>query len=364
MRRFRHLSEHVAKNCGDNGNFRWPLNCNTVGMKFSRTLSLLSVCFFSVSAVGCAASASDEALEDITETDNGASDDVEADELTSKLGATTVLTYNIRRNDDEDKKASTERGQDVGDYRWSTRKKHVLEAITDSKAQLIGLQEAKETMPAEVLSVLPGFEVFPAPQSGIPTPVYFSTTRFTKTNGGTFTAPEGKGECAATKHGAWVQLTEKGSGQKLLFVNVHLKAKKDCGAEREKGARQLKEIIAQFGAKRHVVVTGDFNVDLNDPRSNLKTGELETTFNILRKTGRNLQVANDTKQKTDARSATHNPHWKSQSPDPHHFRFDYVFFSSKLGESRYKVDRREVNFNGKRDDSPSDHFPVMATIKE
>jgi endonuclease/exonuclease/phosphatase family metal-dependent hydrolase len=330
-------------------------------MRFFHTL--LSVCFFSASAVGCAASASDDALDDTAETDEGTSDDVEADELTTKLGATKVLSYNIRRNDNQDKKASTERGQDVGDYRWSTRRKHVLEAITDSKAQLIGLQEAQENMPAEVISVLPGFEVFPSPQSGVPTPVYYSTNRFVKTNGGTFTA-EGKGECAAKKHGAWVQLTEKGSGQKLLFVNVHLKAKDDCGAEREKGARQLKEIIAQFGAKRHIVVTGDFNVDLNDPRNNVKTGKLETTFNILRKTGRNLQVANDTKQATDASSATFNAHWKSQAPSPQYLRFDYVFFSSKLNASAYKVDRREVNFNGKDADSPSDHFPVTATIKE
>jgi endonuclease/exonuclease/phosphatase family metal-dependent hydrolase len=316
-------------------------------------------------AFGCAEPEGLEESADETENVND-SEDVASDELSGgSLGPTRVLTYNVRR------------AGDTGDYVWSERKPHILEIIQNSKADLVGIQEAKGNMPHDIISGLRGYSMYPARHSpgergvitaslGIAAPILYDSKRYTFTGGGTFAMPKGKGDCDQTKHGVWAQLQDKPSGKNLLVVNVHLMAFSECGAEREDGAKLVKKVITEKGAKRHVILVGDMNVDQVHPRA-IKTRK-EETVPMLRTNGRNLSLAADTTAPTDASTATFNPKWNNEEGSKFR-RFDYIMFSSKLAASNYVVDRREVtldaNDKGRKSvDSPSDHYPVLATIKE
>jgi endonuclease/exonuclease/phosphatase family metal-dependent hydrolase len=253
-----------------------------------------------------------------------------------------VMSFNIRYA-----------AADDGPNGWTYRRSLAFETIRAQAPDILGLQEPLAGQVAEFRAALPeygfvGVGRVDGVEAGEFVPIFYRHDRFTLLEKGHFwlsDQPDRPGsvgwDAALTRMATWVRLRLNGaSGGELQVVNTHF----DHQGERARleSARQLRRFVESLG-DRPVIVIGDFNCDpMTEP------------YRALTEVRENRIVLRD----AFAAPAETGGTYHAFTGRPEGGRIDWILCGPRFDCVAAAVDRRA--FDGRY---PSDHFPVVATLR-
>lgn len=241
---------------------------------------------------------------------------------------------------------------------WNRRKPIVCRTLIDNAADVISLQEALDFQVEQIEQALPQYAGYAAGRSngkqrGETCAIFYRKERFKLVDSGTFWFSKTPDKPGSKHWGnlfpricSWVHLVDKADRIGFYVYNVHL----DNWSQnsRKKSVRLLASRIAARKTKDPFIVTGDFNMELDNP-----------AMMYLQKIGYQTPYP----RMVDA--------WLSVHPDKtnlgtyHKFsgkracsKIDHIAISENAKALNVNIDRHELAGR-----YPSDHFPVIATIR-
>lgn len=262
-------------------------------------------------------------------------------------GVVRVMIFNIRYGTADD-----------GENSWPRRRELVFDVLAYHGADVIGLQEALEFQIQEIKRALPQYGVVWAGRddglrAGEACPVLYRRDRFTPAGSGTFWFSNMPWKPGSKHWGnelpricTWVRLTETATGRSFYVYNMHLDHASQ--SSREYSVKLLAKELATRNPADPAVVMGDFNMETDNP-----------AMSPLRQIGADL--LNDPMVDVwgylhpDEPSVTTFQAFGTQPQGP---CLDHIFINASVGILEAAVDPR--SFDGRY---PSDHFPVIATLK-
>ncbi|MBK7862890.1 MAG: endonuclease/exonuclease/phosphatase family protein [Archangiaceae bacterium] len=329
-----------------------------LSMKYALLLSL---------SLGLACADPAESLAPNDELDDASLDPIDPDEPDDESSATeealagpldaskdhrpfVVMSYNLRGP------------VDSGAHSWDHRRASLITLVKKRDPDVLGVQEAMvrggENMPADLINGLKGSYDYYTYNSTTPKLIFYRRGRFTRLSAGTVSLPNpysSKQACFDRSKGkklVWVKLRDASTGKQYFIGNTHLAFSSSCGLGRLKQAQAIKAAIDRLSGDLPVVVMGDFNTDDQSP-----DGKDEGVAEAMETDRRNLFRTARHDGKTGPDDATFNTRWNGRGTNQH--RFDYIFHSGgELTSGTPIVDR-----SGADTHTPSDHFPILATIR-
>ncbi len=256
-----------------------------------------------------------------------------------------IMSFNIR----------CETTADSGTHAWGFRRSLVADMVMAHKCDFIGMQEVfpdQYRFLADELHSL--YDSVYLPRDGVKdegVPIFFLKANWTATENGTFWLSDtpdrmsnfpGHGYRIAT----WVRLQRNGTNDSVIVLNSHFDP--DSEEARTKSSRLILQELEKIknGTNAKVVMTGDLNATpKTEEVSILSTGMLRDTARKSRK--------------LRGRATYHD--WKGII---HGDKIDYVFLSEGFERVAFKIERRARLLPGGVTAYPSDHFPVIAVLKE
>ena len=267
-----------------------------------------------------------------------------------------VLTFNIRYGTAPDKENA-----------WPKRKEQVFEILRDERIEIVGLQEALRGQLDDIHAACPklgeiGVGREDGKTKGEYAAILYNTEKWKAGKSGTFwlsETPEKPGsmswKTACTRVCTWArmeQVSGEGKTGRVLWVfNTHMD---HVSAEaRLNGAKLIAKRIAERGDSEPFVLTGDFNsgedeeaaryfvAPPNEDEGVSPLGKLLDTFRVLHAEAKEF----GTFQEFDPKRIVGK-------------KIDYVLVPPATKVIESWIDRR--NKDGR---TPSDHFPVGATVE-
>lgn len=258
-----------------------------------------------------------------------------------------VATYNVRFDTSRDR-----------EHRWWRRRNQVGEMVRSFGADLIGLQEVKANQLDDLEPMLPGYAHEgvgrdDGARAGEFSPLFYSTERFVREDGGTFwlsptpdrprigwqLKPWGTGH---NRIATWALLREKATDESYLVVNTHFDHVSELA--RRHSARMVVRFVRQRSAD-HYIVMGDLNARPDSEAVRVLSTRLRNTMTARRVT------------RPAARTSI--TAWTRLKDPGHHI--DHIFVSHDIEPLTYDVvDRRLVYSGAPR--YPSDHLPVRVSL--
>jgi endonuclease/exonuclease/phosphatase family metal-dependent hydrolase len=255
-----------------------------------------------------------------------------------------VVSFNIRHGHGND-----------GRHIWPNRRAIVLALLREAQAPLIGLQEVLDFQVDELEQALPthvrlGVGRDDGRRAGEFSPLFVDTTRLDVLQSGTFwlsDTPDVPGSMhwgnRITRITTWARLADRRTGDTLRVYNLHWDH--ESQPSRERGAALLlARMSADAGAGDRVLVTGDFNA-----------GEDNAAFRALVTSGR---VALRDSYRILHADALVVGTFNAFRGDSTGEKIDAVLVGTGWDVLEAAIDRRQVNGLW-----PSDHFPVLATVR-
>lgn len=257
-----------------------------------------------------------------------------------------VMSFNIRYGTADD-----------GDNHWSLRREQLLDLLRERDADLVGLQEALATQIDEIEAAVPGYAAIgvgrdDAARAGEFTAILYRTSRFRVADAGTFWFSETPDVPASKSWGntitricTWVRLIDR-NGRGFYLFNLHLDHQSQ--PSRERSVELLRQrIAARAFPGDPVIVTGDFNAGEDNPAIKMLAGRGDVlapfvdTYRVLHPDETVVGTFTGfTFGKTDGE------------------KIDYVLVPRGLD-----VVSAEIVRSSRNERYPSDHFPVVATIR-
>lgn len=262
-----------------------------------------------------------------------------------------AMTFNIRYGTAND-----------GPDHWEHRRHLVFDRIRQSRADVIGLQEALHFQIRQILDAVEGYASIGVGRDdgayrGEFSNILYRTDRFRPDACGTFWLSDTPTVPGSTSWGntitricTWARLVEKDSGRAFYMFNVHLDHQSQ--PSREKSAALIARRIADRAHPNEpIILTGDFNAGEQNPAILYLKGKgsapdggktpmiLVDSYRVLHPEAESVGTFNGFKGRTDGD------------------KIDYVFVQPKTQVIDAEIDR--TNEDGRY---PSDHFPVTATV--
>jgi endonuclease/exonuclease/phosphatase family metal-dependent hydrolase len=265
----------------------------------------------------------------------------------------TVMSFNIRYGTAPD-----------GENHWTGRREMLFDLVREQKADVIGLQEALDSQIREISAAVPGYAVVgvgrdDALAKGEYSAILFRTDRLHVAESGTFwfsDTPEVAGSKSwgnnITRICTWARFVDR-DGRGFWHFNLHLDHQSQPSRERSTELLR-RRIEARAFPDQPVVVTGDFNVGERNPA-------LRSLVASARAEGAAAQSA---PLLVDTFRVVH--------PDE---RVVGTFSGFKFGQvNGEKIDyvlvapgtevlSADILRTSRNDRYPSDHFPVVATVR-
>lgn len=252
---------------------------------------------------------------------------------------------------------------DTGTHAWPNRRADVIALIKRQAPDVLGVQEAMvtngEDLPADLIAGLQADYGYYRPAGGSPKIIFYKKARFTRFAQGNQSLPNPYASshvCSARSSGkklAWAKLRDRVTGREYFFGNTHLAFSEACGLGRLRQAEEIKRLVDSLAGALPVILAGDFNTD--DQKPSLAN---EGVVEVLEGTGRALFRTARHDGNTGPDDATFNSRWNGSGTN--NARLDFIFHSGcELTSSAPGVDRWPGTDTG----TPSDHFPVLATIR-
>jgi len=189
----------------------------------------------------------------------------------------SVMSFNIRYANTHD-----------GENAWVNRKEAVVRMLDDVRPAILGIQEGLADQVAYLDSALTGYEFAGVGRddgmmAGEYAAIFYDTTRFQKISSGNFWLSETPAEptmgwdAVCIRIATWVKLRDKQNNRDLAFINTHFD---HVGrAARLHSAQMIADSIASIGAGVPMVITGDFNSEVDDPALKVIT-ETPSVFEV------------------------------------------------------------------------------------
>lgn len=260
-----------------------------------------------------------------------------------------VVSFNIRFGTAND-----------GENHWDKRRTFLIETIKSLNPDLLGTQEtlgfqrdylAKELADYAHLGV--GRD--DGKEKGEMMALYYRRTRFEQLESGHFwlsETPEVVGskswDSSLPRMATWVKLSDKTqpSAPKLLFLNTHFDHR--GGTARLESAKLIRKKINELGTGCSVVITGDFNTDQKSP-------PYEALFAPI--DGQQSYVLDTYRAKHPERKDNEGTFSGFDAAAVKGPRIDWI------GVSRdWKIQSAEIDRTQRDGRTPSDHFPITATL--
>jgi endonuclease/exonuclease/phosphatase family metal-dependent hydrolase len=259
----------------------------------------------------------------------------------------TVMSFNVRYGTADD-----------GENSWPYRRDLVGDVIRDQAPDILGTQEALRFQLDELTAALPEYGVIGVGRddggtAGEYAAILFRSSRFELVEQGTFWFSDSPERPGSIGWGArlprictWARLLERASGQVFYVYNVHFDH--ESQESREKSAALLLDRIRHRGSPDPVVVTGDFNAGEDNPAMLRLTGQadpasasrLRVSFRISR---------------PDATGVGTFHGFDGVTSGP---KIDAILVSSE-----WQVESASIVRTSLGDRYPSDHFPVVTTLR-
>ncbi len=256
--------------------------------------------------------------------------------------ALRVMSFNVRYNNPGD-----------GEHAWPLRAARVAGLVSFHAPDVIGMQEALAGQIADLAAALPGYAWFGVGRDdgqagGEFSPVFYRPDRLEKLDGGTFwlsqtpAVPGSKSwDAALTRIATWARFRDRLSGQEFFYLNTHFD---HIGQQARVESARLIQLQAQtLAAGLPIVVTGDFNVQPDNPAYATMTAFL-----------RDARVASE----TPAYGPEGTFYGFTVERDAPGVRIDYVFVSPAVRVLRAATLADQWNGH-----YASDHVPVLADVK-
>jgi len=293
--------------------------------------------------------------------------------------AIRVGTYNIRLS-------SGDKGTPNA---WAERKADMADLINRLDLDVFGLQEVCPDQAAYIRERMSGYEFVgdhreADRKSGEASPVCYRTSRFEALRKGTFwlsetpEVPASKSwDTACTRVCSYLILKDRQTGKTFCFANTH--TDHVSALAREKGMLLIIERMKEFGSCSPIIFTGDHNCRENEKPA-LAVSEILAnalyrsqtpplgswrTFEGWAWRDEEVMTSEALKFPMDVRNARQGSPDAEKIGGKHPYekfgpRIDYIYVSKDITV----VDYRTVNDPrpGKKL-YPSDHFPVVATVK-
>lgn len=253
-----------------------------------------------------------------------------------------VASFNIRLKTDAD----------VGNL-WVDRKEAVSNLIKYHEFEIFGVQEAFVEQLEDMEAGLPHFKYIgvgrdDGAQAGEHSAVFYNSKRFDAVKSGTFwlsataTDKPNKGwDAALPRICTWGVFKDKENGKSFIFMNTHFD---HVGHEaRRESAKLIMAQARELAKGLPLILTGDFNVD-----------EKNEAYFTLANSGF-ITDAYDSAAIVYAPNSSFNGWGKSLKKSG---RIDHIFISKPFKVLKYGI--LTDTYMGK---FPSDHFPILTTLK-
>lgn len=278
-----------------------------------------------------------------------------------------VGTYNIRNDN---------RGDSLKGNGWGQRLPIIAQQILFHDLEIFGTQEGKYNQLEQMKALLPGYEYIGAGRddgihAGEHSAIFYKTEVFDLLDHGDFwlsptpDVPSKGWDAALNRICTWGHFRVKETRQELYYMSLHMD---HIGVQaRMESAKLVVDKIKEICGGKPVVLTGDFNVDQNNPIYNVFTGS---------------GILSDSYEICEIRYALDGT---ANGFDPNSFttsRIDHVFVTPGTRVIRYGVLTdtyrtmtpeaqkyengnfpKEISFQAYKARTPSDHFPLKVIIQ-
>ena len=278
-----------------------------------------------------------------------------------------VGTYNIRNDN---------RGDSLKGNGWGQRLPIIAQQILFHDLEIFGTQEGKYNQLEQMKALLPGYEYIGAGRddgihAGEHSAIFYKTEVFDLLDHGDFwlsptpDVPSKGWDAALNRICTWGHFRVKETRQELYYMSLHMD---HIGVQaRMESAKLVVDKIKEICGGKPVVLTGDFNVDQNNPIYNVFTGS---------------GILSDSYEICEIRYALDGT---ANGFDPNSFttsRIDHVFVTPGTRVIRYGVLTdtyrtmtpeaqkyengnfpKEISFQAYQARTPSDHFPLKVIIQ-
>ncbi len=278
-----------------------------------------------------------------------------------------VGTYNIRNDN---------RGDSLKGNGWGQRLPIIAQQILFHDLEIFGTQEGKYNQLEQMKALLPGYEYIGAGRddgihAGEHSAIFYKTEVFDLLDHGDFwlsptpDVPSKGWDAALNRICTWGHFRVKETRQELYYMSLHMD---HIGVQaRMESAKLVVDKIKEICGGKPVVLTGDFNVDQNNPIYNVFTGS---------------GILSDSYEICEIRYALDGT---ANGFDPNSFttsRIDHVFVTPGTRVIRYGVLTdtyrtmtpeaqkyengnfpKEISFQAYQARTPSDHFPLKVILQ-
>lgn len=278
-----------------------------------------------------------------------------------------VGTYNIRYEN---------RGDSLRGNGWGQRLPIIAQQILFHDLEIFGTQEGKYNQLEQMKASLPGYEYIGAGRddgihAGEHSAIFYKTDVFDLLEHGDFwlsptpDVPSKGWDAALNRVCTWGHFRVKDTKQELYYLSLHMD---HIGVQaRQESAKLVVQKIRELCGGKPVVLTGDFNVDQNNP-----------IYSTFVESG----ILNDSYEICEIRYALDGT---ANGFDPNSFttsRIDHVFVTPGTRVIRYGVLTdtyrtmtaeaqkyengnfpKEISFQAYQARTPSDHFPVKVILQ-
>ena len=242
---------------------------------------------------------------------------------------------------------------------WNKRKQIVVDTLIDNAADVIGLQEALDFQVEHIQNALPQYAKYAVGRSngkkkGEACAIFYRKERFRLADSGTFWFSKTPGKPGSKDWGnlfpricTWVRLVDKADQTSFYVYNLHL----DCWSQnsRRKSVRLLADRIVARKNQDPFIVMGDFNMEMDNPgMMYLHKIGYQTPYPKMTNAWLSVHPG-----KTTDIGTRHNFRGRSKGP-----KIDHITTSQNTQAFDVNIDRRKLAGR-----YPSDHFPVIATIR-
>lgn len=251
----------------------------------------------------------------------------------------TVMSFNIRMGIAND-----------GENHWTKRRDQLFALLRDQKADVVGLQEAMYFQLEEIVRAVPGYDWVgvgrtDGRQGGEYSAILYRTARLTPRRSDTFWFSDTPTVPGSMTWGnryericTWAYFEDR-EGPAFYAYNVHLDH--ESQPSRERSADLLMRTINARNPKAPVVLTGDFNSGEDNAAAKTVAQTLRDTLRVLHPDAKEVGTFNGFT-------------FGNTTGD----KIDYVFVEPGVEVLSASIVRTSV-----ADRYPSDHFPIVATVR-
>ncbi len=268
-----------------------------------------------------------------------------------------VMSFNVRFSKVDHSEAASE--NNWADPKFP-RRERAIRVIQENSPDLLGVQEARELQVEDLEKELPEYEFYgigrdDGKKDGEFSGIFYQKTRFTKDDAGSFwlsATPEKPGTSfyvapkACARIASWVKLTEKDSGRQFVVLNMHWDHISEDA--RRKSAALVRKRLAGIGGDLPVIVMGDLNSREDSPAVKELVGANDSTGRKLADSFRELRP-----KRSKNESSFNN--WNGTIEGS---RIDFILHTGEFKPVAADIVR--TSYEGHW---PSDHYPVVATLR-